>query len=174
MVREKCTRICLTFHTWSMLFEFNSLFACHKERRGVLPGQLTEGYIMLMLNYSAPLKDLWETEGVFSVLQQQQSRISQFNTSLFKHSASASQRLMKGHLVGWMKTWQQPELERLALLSYQRHPQPARLNQDFVWKSVSIAEILGPRAGWQGSSSSLTSSTLSIYTNIHSVNTTAH
>lgn len=44
---------------------------------------------------------------------------------------------MKGHLVGRMKTWQQPELQGLALFSYQRDPQPARLNLDFVWKSVS-------------------------------------
>ena len=93
------------------------------------------------------LKDLGETERVFSPLLLQQSGISQFKTSFFKHSASTSQRLMKGHMVGRMKTWHQAELEGLALFSYQRDPQPVRLNMDFVWKSVSTAEILGPSAG---------------------------
>lgn len=52
---------------------------------------------------------------------------------------------MKGHLVCRMKTWQQSEVERLALFSYQRDPQPAGLKLDSEWKSASMAEILGPR-----------------------------
>lgn len=148
----------------SILCNFDSLLPCHWGCSGVQPAQAAnQGLHNVSVVRFSTLKDLWETERVFSLPQQQQSRISQFNTSLFKHSASVSQRLMKGHLVGRMKTWQQPELERLALFSYQRVPQPVRLNLDFVWKSVSIAEILGPRAGQQGSSSSLTPSTLSIY-----------
>lgn len=81
----------------------------------------------------------------FSLRQRQRSGISYFNTSLFKNSASASQRLAKGHLVVKMKTWQQSELERLALFPYQRDPQPVRLSLDLVWKSVSTAEILAGR-----------------------------
>lgn len=87
------------------------------------------------------LIDLWETVQVISLVQQQQSTISLFNTSLFKHSASWSQRLRKGHLVGRMKTWQPLEQRGLALFSYQRDPQAERLNLDFVWKSVSIADF---------------------------------
>lgn len=139
-----------------MLCEFTSCLLCHRGCSGVQPGP--DGnwglHNVAVVRFSTE-KDLWETEWVFSPLQQQQSGISQFNTSRFKNSASASQRLIKGHLVWRMKTWQQPELERLALFSYQRDPQPARLNLDFVWKSVSTAEILGPRAGKLSSSSSL-------------------
>lgn len=59
------------------------------------------------------------------------SRISSLDTSFFKHGVGASQRLMRGHLLGRMKTWQQSKLEGLALFSYQRDPQPARLSLDF-------------------------------------------
>lgn len=75
-------------------------------------------------------KYLWETKWVFSLQHRHcQSLISPFNSGLFRNS-STSQRLMKGHLVCRMKTWQQSEAERLALLSYQRDPQPERLKLD--------------------------------------------
>lgn len=110
---------------------------------------LTTAYITTLLPDSAAESKKKRTKTCekvhFSLRQRQRSGISYFNTSLFKNSASASQRLAKGHLVVKMKTWQQSELERLALFPYQRDPQPVRLSLDLVWKSVSTAEILAGR-----------------------------
>lgn len=86
-------------------------------------------------------KDLWETEEALLLLLLQLSAISLFNTNPFKQSTCMSQRLMKGHLVGRMKTWQQREQKGLVMYLYQKDPQPEGLNLDFVWKSDSIAEI---------------------------------
>lgn len=141
-IHKTCSRCSFTFCFIFCRSVFSSSINCSFSQEKRLPLHLgLHNFVVVPFRTT---KYLWETKWVFRLRHHCRSPISPFNTTLFRNS-SRSQRLMKGHLVCRMKTWQQSEAERLALFSYQRDPQPARLKLDSERKSASAAEILGPR-----------------------------